>query len=154
MTSELSAGWWTPAVEPTLRRLPDQPPQEVAEAHTSRGQSDVPDRGLGVTTQPATTRQQSSGLKTRLVIVDIAAIAATWLVLGAVVTAATTMERRWGAALAASAVTLVSMRLLGLYRSRLCVQRGQESVRIVVAAMAGAVTFELLEDAITAPTVR
>ena len=36
------------------------------------------------------------------------------------------------------------MQLLGLYRSRLCVQRSHETVRIVVAVAAGAVTLELL----------
>ena len=56
----------------------------------------------------------------------------------------TTATRRWGAALAATAVTLAAMQVLGLYRSRLCVQRGQETARIVLAVVAGAVTFELL----------
>ena len=48
-----------------------------------------------------------------------------------------TPGRRWGAALAATFVTLVAMQVLGLYRSRLCVQRGQEMARIVIAVLAG-----------------
>ena len=75
---------------------------------------------------------------------DVAAASGTWVVLGAINMPGTTAGRRWGAALAAIAVTLAAMRLLGLYRSRLCVQRGQETARIVVAVVAGAVTFALL----------
>ena len=94
--------------------------------------------------QSAIARRRSSGLRVRLLIVDVAAAAGTWLVLGTINMPATTASRQWGAALAATAVTLVAMQLLGLYRSRLCVQRGQETARIVVAVVAGAVTLELL----------
>jgi exopolysaccharide biosynthesis polyprenyl glycosylphosphotransferase len=79
-----------------------------------------------------------------LLICDLAAISGTWLLLGILFTPATTEPRRWGAAVAAVAVTLAAMHALGLYRSRLCAQRGQEVVRIVLAVLAGAVVFELL----------
>ena len=71
-------------------------------------------------------------------------MAGTWLLLGTMSMPETTIGRRWGAALAAAIVTLLLMHLLGLYRSRLCVQRSHETVRIVVAVAAGAVTLELL----------
>jgi exopolysaccharide biosynthesis polyprenyl glycosylphosphotransferase len=79
-----------------------------------------------------------------LLIADVAATAGTWFLLGAIMMPATTASRRWGGALAATAVTLAAMQILGLYRSRLCIQRGQERARIVIAVVAGAVTLELL----------
>ncbi len=93
---------------------------------------------------PASSRPRSSGLRTRLFCLDAAAAAATWLVLCALTTSGTTAARHWVAAVAATAVTLTAMQLLGLYRSRLCVQRRQEMARIAVAAAFGAVTFLLL----------
>ena len=56
----------------------------------------------------------------------------------------TTASRRWGAALVATVVTLAGMQLLGLYRSRRCVQRGQETARIVVAVVVSTISLELL----------
>ena len=77
-------------------------------------------------------------------IVDVVAAAGTWFVLGTINMPDTTGSRRWGAAMAATVVTLAALQLLGLYRTRLCVQRGQQTVRIVVAVAAGAVCLELL----------
>lgn len=94
--------------------------------------------------QPAIIRKRSSGLRLRLLMVDVLAAAGTWLVLGTINMPDTTGTRRWGAAVAATVVTLAAMQLLGLYRSRLCVQRGQEITRIIVAVAAGAVCLELL----------
>ena len=83
-------------------------------------------------------------MRARLLIVDVAAVAGAWLLLSSINMPAATASRRWGAALAATAVTLAAMQLLRLYRSRLCVQRGQEIARIIVAVVTGAVTLELL----------
>ena len=83
-------------------------------------------------------------MRLRLLIVDVAAVAGAWLLLSTINMPTATASRRWGAALAATAVTLAAMQLLRLYRSRLCVQRGQEIARIVVAVVTGAVTLELL----------
>ena len=94
--------------------------------------------------EPKVARRKSSGLRFRLLIVDVAAVAGTWLLLGTMSMPATTTGRRWGAALGAAIVTLLLMHLLGLYRSRLCVQRSHETVRIVVAVAAGALTLEWL----------
>ena len=55
------------------------------------------------------------------------------------------MSRRLVAVGAAILVTLAAMPLLGLYRSRLCVQRRRESSRIAVACIAGALTFGLVK---------
>ena len=94
---------------------------------------------------PATVRSRGSiGLRIRLLIADVAATAGAWFLLGSIIMPATTAGRRWGAALAATVVTLAAMQVLGLYRSRLCIQRGQEQTRIVLAVVAGAVTLELL----------
>ena len=144
MSSDLSTGWSAPSVEQTLTRLRNVPLKEVADAHLPRIESGVPQVQRDTDRQPTTAQSKSSGLKVRLLIVDVTATVGTWLVLGTYNMPAMTAIRQWGAALAATAVTLAAMQLLGLYRSRLCVQRGQEKARIVVAAVAGAVSLELL----------
>ena len=129
-------------MNPTLTRLQDRlpddgadmppptiPPIPRAEQDTSAGQELV---------------QKRSGLRIRLLIVDVIAVAGTWLLLGAMLMPATSANRRWVALFAAAIVTLGIMPLLGLYRTRLCVQRGQEFGRMVVAVVAGALAFELL----------
>ena len=55
-----------------------------------------------------------------------------------------TPSRQWSAAVAALVVTIVTMKLLRLYRSRLCVQRGQEVARIVFGVGLAAIALELV----------
>ena len=144
MTSDLSTGSLAASVEHTLERMPkgqrvgaDVPPPLV--------QPSAPEFERDTFRYPATARSSGSiGLRIRLLTADFLATAGTWFLLGAMIMPTTTATRRWGAALAATAVTLAAMQVLGLYRSRLCVQRGQETARIVLAVVAGAVTFELL----------
>ncbi len=143
VSSDLSADWWTPSVEQTLTRLPERPldePPGIPRIRPGAAPQDERDTLRG----PRVARRKSSGLRIRLLIVDIAAVAGTWLLLGTISMPETSAGRRWGAALAAAIVTLLFMHLLGLYRSRLCVQRSHETVRIVLAVAAGAVTLELL----------
>jgi len=140
--TELSADWLAPVIDPTLTRPPDQLSDEVADTY-SPGIEPISQGEQDTSTEQELIRK-SSGLKIRLLTVDVVAVAGTWLFLGAVNMPATAANRRWVAALAAVVVTLACMRLLGLYRSRLCVQRGQETARIVVAVVAGAVTVELI----------
>jgi exopolysaccharide biosynthesis polyprenyl glycosylphosphotransferase len=135
---------WPPSGEQTLTRLPKRPLEEVADVRPPPIQAGVPQVEQDTALQPAIARRRSSGLRVRLQIVDVAAVAGTWLVLGIVTMPAASASRRWGAVLAATVVTLAAMQLLRLYRSRLCVQRGQETARIVVAVVAGAVCLELL----------
>ncbi len=144
VSSEVSTGSWVPSVEQTLTRLPNRSLEEVAGVHLPRIQPGVPPAERDTATQPTVARRRSSGLRLRLLVIDAAAVASAWLILGTIDMPAMTASRRWGAALAAVAVTLAVMQLLGLYRSRLCAQRGQEVARIVVAVVAGAVVFELL----------
>ena len=144
MSSDLSTGSWAASVEQTLTRLPKGPPEEVADL-PPLVQPSGPRVERDTVLRPATVRRSESiGLRIRVLIADVAATAGTWLLLGTTIMPATTAGRRWGAALAATVVTLAAMQLLGLYRSRLCVQRGQEPARIVFAVVAGAVTLELL----------
>ena len=70
---------------------------------------------------------------------------ATWVVVGTLGTPGVTVSRRLVAVGAAILVTLAAMPLLGLYRSRLCVQRRRETSRIAVACIAGALTFGLVK---------
>ena len=153
MSSDLSTGSWAPSVEQMLTRIPEVPPEDVADVPPPLVQPSGPqvERRAGPRPSavrrnvPATVRRSGSfGLRLRLLIADVAAAAGTWFLLGAMIMPATTATHRWGAALAATAVTLALMQLLGLYRSRLCVQRGQETARIVLAVVAGAVTLRLL----------
>lgn len=143
MSPELSTGWRAPSVEQILTRIPNPPLEGLAETRLPRMQPDVSQAEREIARRPISARR-SSGLRFRLLMVDVAATAGTWLILGTVNMPAATDGRRWGAALAAVAVTLAATHLLGLYRSRLCVQRGPETARIVVAVVAGATTLELL----------
>ena len=77
-------------------------------------------------------------------IVDVVAAGGAWLLLGTMPMPAVASARQWGAPFAALVVTIVAMKLLRLYRSRLCVQRGQEVTRIVLAIALGAVALELV----------
>ncbi len=145
VSSELSADWdwWPPTVEQALTRPSRRSPAEMTSALTIRIEP-VPEVEQDTTVEPAMARKRS-GLRLRLLIVDVVAVATTWLLLGTMNIPAATANRRWGGAIAAVLVTLIFMHLLGLYRSRLCVQRGQEAARVVIAAMTGAVALALLQ---------
>jgi exopolysaccharide biosynthesis polyprenyl glycosylphosphotransferase len=149
VSPELSRGWKAPSVD-TLMRFPIGSLEEVADthpradAHPPRLRPELQAVGFDRISPPASGNVGNRGLEFRLLSADVAAVAGTWLVLGTINMPAATVSHRWGAALAATVATLAAMRLLGLYRSRLCVRRGQETARIVVAVIAGAVTLELL----------
>ena len=74
------------------------------------------------------------------------AAGATWFALGTIDMPSTTPAREWGAALAALLVTLVTMKVLRLYRARQCVQRGQEVARILVAVAVGTIALKLVRE--------
>ncbi len=57
---------------------------------------------------------------------------------------ATSAIRGWAAAFTAAVATLCALKVLGLYRSRVCVQHGQEAARITVAVLPAAVIFEVI----------
>ncbi len=147
MSSEVRTESWTPAVEQTQTSVPHRlyevgfgahhPPQVESVVHP-------PEMAQGTACDSAIARSGSSGLRARLLIVDAAAALGTWLLLGTINVPATTAGRRWGAALAATVVTLAAMQLLRLYRSRVCARRGQELARVAIAALVGAATLELL----------
>ena len=144
MSSELSTGWPATSVEQTLPPTPEQPLEIENDAQPRPIAPALTEVGRDPENQAVIVRKKSSGLRIRLLTVDVIAVAGTWLVLGTFNMPDTTGTRRWGAAIVATIVTLAVMQLLGLYRSRLCVQRGQQTVRIVIAVAAGAVCFELL----------
>jgi len=144
VSSELKTSSWAPSVEEILSGLPNKPLKEMAGASLPQVDSVVPRADRAAARRPRIVLTRSSGLRTRLVIVDVVAAGCAWLVFGTVDMPTTTTSRQWAAAFAALVVTLVAMRLLRLYQSRLCVQRGQEITRIVVAVAAGAVALELI----------
>ena len=127
--TDLGSGPYLPQVERVV-----QPPHGApANSHEPQANSH----------EPQVARTRSSGLRARLFIVDAVATGGTWLLWSTINTPATSAYRGWGAAIAATLVTLAAMQVLMLYRSRVCARRGQELARVIVAASAGAVTFEL-----------
>jgi exopolysaccharide biosynthesis polyprenyl glycosylphosphotransferase len=142
VSSDMRSDSWAASVKQTLTRPSEARLAEVAGTLPPRALPRVP-RVERETPLPSAARKDS-GLRARLQIIDAAAVVGAWVVLGTLFMPATTTVRQWGAQLAAAAVTLVAMQMLGLYRSRLCVRRGQETARIVVAVGAGAVALELL----------
>ena len=141
VSSNVSTGWWAPSVEQLLTRLPNEDPEGGAPADPFPIRSGAVHRQTLAAVGRVATARTRSGLRARLVSVDVAAVAATWLVVGSFATPETVAVRRWAAVAAAALLTLGVMKLLGLYRSRLCVQRGQEAARISVAVLAAAAVF-------------
>jgi len=145
VTSDLSMGSLAASAEQaTLTPVPDLPPIGLLDADTVRisteGTSDAS------AAPPAGSILKPDGrLRVRLLALDVPAVIATWVVLGTLGTPGLTVSRRLVAVGAAILVTLTAMPLLGLYRSRLCVQRRRETSRIVVACIAGALTFGLVK---------
>ena len=144
VSSELSTSWRAPSVDGLAVRLPVEPLDDVAEAHLLRIQSGEAVPEEEASDQPIISQIKRSGLKTRLLTVDVIAAGSAWLVLGTVTMPALAPDRRWGAVVAALVVTIIAMKVLRLYRSRMCAQRGQEVARIVLAGALGAVTLEFV----------
>jgi exopolysaccharide biosynthesis polyprenyl glycosylphosphotransferase len=135
VSSDLSTGALAASAEQaTLTPVPDLPPMSLVEARA--------EPPAAPSAAPIASR--SGGLRARLFALDVAAVVTTWVVVGAVWAPGVTAGRRLGAAGAAILVTLAAMPLLGLYRSRLCVERRRETSRIAVACVTGAVTFGLV----------
>ncbi len=154
MSSDLSAGSLSASAEQaTLTPLPDLPPVGLVDARagriapegTSAPPSAPPAPAPPAPAPRASVHRRSSGLRVRLLALDVAAVVATWVAVGTVGTPGVTAGRRLAAVVVAILVTLAAMQLLGLYRSRLCVQRSRETSRIVVACVAGAVAFRLVK---------
>ncbi len=110
MSSDLRSDSWAVSVEQTLTRptegplagtIPPPIPLTIPRVE--------PEPAL-----PSVSQTASSGLRARLLIVDAAAAAAAWLVLGVLLLPASTVDRQWGALLAATAVTLVAMQFARL----------------------------------------
>ena len=134
---------WTLAAEQTLIRSVNSS-CVVVPGTQPRSFPSIPPQANEEATQGPAAAAKGSGLRARLLIVDLAAAVTAWVVLGTIVWPAATVLRSWSAALAGAVVTLALLPLLGLYRSRLCAVRGQQSARIAVAAASGAVVFVLL----------
>ena len=145
VSSDLSTGSLAASAEQaTLTPVPDLPPMGLVDADGGRiaceGTSDAP-----AAPPAASIHRRRSGLRGRLLALDAAAVVATWVVVGTVGTPGVTLSRGLAAVGAAILVTLAAMPLLGLYRSRLCVQRRRATARLAVACIAGALTFELVK---------
>jgi len=146
VSSEVTRDSWTTAVQQTPTRVADPPNGNAFGAGAPQIEPLVQPSYVAqvATNDPVIARRKSSGLRARLLIVDAVATAGSWLFLATISMSATSADRRWGAALAATIVTLAAMQVLGLYRSRVCAQRGRELARVVVAALAGVATFDFL----------
>ena len=144
MSSDLSTGSLASSAEQaTLTPVPDLPPMSLVDARAGsiapKGTSEAP-----ATPSAASIHRRNIGLRARLFALDVAAVVTTWVVVGTVGAPGVTASRRLAAGGVAILVTLAAMPLLGLYRSRLCVERRRETSRIAVACVAGAVMFGLV----------
>ena len=101
----------------------------------------APNGGAGANARSFTPEQEATRSRRGLVSVDVVAATLAWTLLAVVTTPGAGAVRGWAAAIAAIVVTLTFMQLLGLYRSRLCAQRGQEAVRILIAVVPAAIVF-------------
>ena len=142
--SELSADWSASAAEQTLTRVPDRSPVTVVDPNPARFRAVSPPPEEASDEAIARRTPKGSGLRLRLLIADIIAVTGSWLVLGTMNLPPASTLRRWSAALAAAVISVVFLHLLGLYRTRMCVQPAQQATRIAVAVLAGALTLELL----------
>jgi len=85
-------------------------------------------------------------LRRRLVVSDCLALCLSWIVLGmAFGDSALSLVLRGSLGVPPVIATLAAMQLLGLYRSRICMRRTQEFQRIVLAALAGAAIFDVVQ---------
>ena len=110
MSSDLRSDSWAVSVEQPLTRATEgplagtlPPPIPLTISRVEREPA-----------LPSVAQTGSSGLRARLLIVDTAAAAAAWLVLGILLLPASSADRQWGALLAATAVTLVAMQFAWL----------------------------------------
>ena len=110
-TDPLSAS----AEQATLTPVSDLPPMVGRDAPpcqiTPEGTSDAP-----AALPPASIHGRSTGLRARLLVLDVAAVVTAWVAVGAFGTPGVATSRRLGAAGLAILVTLTAMPLLGLYR--------------------------------------
>ncbi len=147
MSSDLSTDPIAASAEPaTLAPVPELSPIGLVDALAGRITPDT-DSDVPVASPVRTVHGRSSGLRARLLVLDVAAVVTSWVVLGTVGTPGMAASRRLGAVGVAILVTLACMPLLGLYRSRLCIQRRRETTRIAIACFAGAATFGLVKAA-------
>jgi exopolysaccharide biosynthesis polyprenyl glycosylphosphotransferase len=144
VSSELGTSWGPPAIEELADQLPIETLDKVDAARVLQIQTDRVQSSQGDLRRSQTEQARNSGLKARLLTVDVVAAGGSWLLLGAIAMPEVAPARQWAAPLAALVVTIVAMKLLKLYRSRLCAQRGQEVTRIVLAVALGAVALELV----------
>jgi len=142
--SELSADWGPSAVERTLTRVPNGSREAVVASQPAAFQPVIDLREDASHEAIARKAPKSSGLRLRLLTGDIVAVTGSWLILGTMNLPAASTPRRWLAALAAAVISVAFLHVLGLYRTRLCVQPGQQAARVALAVLAGALTLELL----------
>jgi exopolysaccharide biosynthesis polyprenyl glycosylphosphotransferase len=146
VSAETTRDSWTSAVEQTLARVADSPNRHASSARSRPVDPLVrPSEGVqGTANDPVNAPNTRSGLRARLLIVDVVATSGSWLFLATLSMPATTADRQWGAALAATIVTLATMQVFGLYRSRVCARRRQELARVIAAVLVGATIFDVL----------
>jgi len=87
------------------------------------------------------TDPPARSLGTVLRVVDLAALAVGFVLVGYELPGATTLEGRFGPGVVAAIVTAAVMRPLGLYRSRCCSNPGALLSRLMVAAAVGGGAF-------------
>jgi exopolysaccharide biosynthesis polyprenyl glycosylphosphotransferase len=123
--------------------------RETAALDLSSEPAEVPPSTPEPTPQPPERATGNRLLRTRLFAVDLVAVGLCWIWAGSALLGAPSALDRFVPGVAAAVITLIAMRVTGLYRSRLCVRRGDELWRIVVAGLWGAAGFVTLQEQVT-----
>ncbi|MGH9092988.1 MAG: nucleoside-diphosphate sugar epimerase/dehydratase, partial [Acidimicrobiales bacterium] len=133
--------------------VPARQPAASAVVTSGRAVEPVPIRPDGAAGRGRTSAfdpPSRSTLRSRLVAVDVLAVATGWLAVGYALLAGSP-GARLAPGLAATAATLVAMRGTGLYRSRLCVRRADELWRVFLSGLWGAAAFVVVQWQVGTP---
>lgn len=90
-------------------------------------------------------RTRTSRLELTLFLLDVATVSAAWIALGAVLDWSGATVATFGPGIAGALAMLAAMRALDLYRSRHCVRKAEELVRVAVAGLWGAAAFVVVQ---------
>lgn len=110
-----------------------------AAARTAKQVQEAPGARAG------TTGHVGRALRLRLVTLDSACMALSWIVLGGALSRTSTTLGRLLPGMTATAATLLMMRWSGLYRSRMCARGTDELGRVALASLSGLAIFLLVQ---------
>jgi len=140
------------ATDPVVDGRGSQQPSITNETTTLGFRSDSVELKACVAEALIRAKERPTGnrsLRARLLALDLAAVGLCWIWIGFVLLHASSILGRLGPGVAAAAITLVAMRVTGLYRSRLCVRKADELWRILIATLWGAAGFVVAQSGVS-----